>query len=593
MPFLLFSKIFLLSLLVDRTAEATTFKPNCTLPPPNTNFVASPSTRGTLSILWNCLSIIILCTWNIQHLNIPARRPYYNSTGRKNGWLINAWWGFLDTRTTLWWMVLTILAPEYIMGRAVSERLAAASSLATLKSRFGDEMEMVHAYVMNMGGYYLDFSEVGFFGVDVLEISKSNPSGMSSTAVDYSGVHFTPKLDKGFSQSVGNASRTLKPIHEGEVKGQHSSIVMEKTTLPDPVSKSNIESNANLKSNKVSNTDLRSVPRGKSIPASPATYSDKPKSMAPISTFQAINLERFKHEAWALTALQLLRAKDFHLFKLLPSVSSQDLESMTNTDFLAKLIAVTQVIWLMIQLLVRHQNGILSSQMEIATLAFAVCSMVTYIIHWDRPRGITTRYEIKATKAPNEDQILALATFGPGYLWTWHRSQGDKDESLNLIPIPNDASHAVYVGNLFAGSDNVVTRTLMAWFSLNHPAVVSVIAGSVMGGTLFGSIHCLAWNFNFPTHLELILWRVSSVLSTILPPLSVYFNLQWSHYNAWAENEETLMARRIHGIVLLVFFGLPYILARLFLVFEIFWTLFFLPQEAFIDTWPGGFLLWG
>ncbi|KAH9217272.1 hypothetical protein DL95DRAFT_362168 [Leptodontidium sp. 2 PMI_412] len=253
------------------------FKPNCTLPPPNTNFVASPSTRGTLSILWNCLSIIILCTWNIQHLNIPARRPYYNSTGVKHGWFVSAWWGFLDMRTTLWWMILTIVAPEYIMGRAISERFAAASSLMTLKSRFGDEMEMVHAYVMNMGGYFLDFSEVGFFG--------------------------------------------------------------------------------------------------------------------------------------ALTALQLLRAKDFQLFKLLPPVSSQHLESMTNTDFLAKLIAVTQVIWLMIQLLVRHQNGILSSQMEIATLAFAACSIVTYVIHWDRPRGITTRYEIKATKAPKEDQILALATF--------------------------------------------------------------------------------------------------------------------------------------------------------------------------------------
>ncbi|KAH6717682.1 hypothetical protein BKA61DRAFT_716038 [Leptodontidium sp. MPI-SDFR-AT-0119] len=496
-------------------------------------------------------------------------------------------------RTTLWWMILTIVAPEYIMGRAISERFAAASSLMTLKSRFGDEMEMVHAYVMNMGGYYLDFSEVGFFGVDILEIRNSNSSGLGSTAVDYSGFHFTPTLDKGFSQSIRNTSRTLTPVHEAQVAGQHNSKATATISLPDPVSKSHTDSNAKLKSDKVSNTDPGSFHLGKSMPTLPVAHSDKPKSMAPISSFQAINLERFKHEAWALTALQLLRAKDFQLFKLLPPVSSQDLESMTNTDFLAKLIAVTQVIWLMIQLLIRHQNGILSSQMEIATLAFAACSIVTYVIHWDRPRGITTRYEIKATKAPKEDQILALATFGPGYLWTWHRVQGDKDESLNLMPIPNDASHAVYLANLFSGYDNTITRTLMAWFSLNHPAVVSVIAGSVIGGTLFGSLHCLAWNFHFPTHSELILWRISSILTTVLPLLSVYFNLQWSHYNAWAENKETLMARRIHGIVLLAFFGLPYILARMFLVFEIFWTLFFLPQEAFIDTWPGGFLLWG
>jgi hypothetical protein len=189
---------------------------------------------------------------------------------------------------------------------------------------------------------------------------------------------------------------------------------------------------------------------------------------------------------------------------------------------------------------------------------------------------------------------MSLATFGPGYLWTWHRFNGKEDEILHLMPIPNDASHAVDVRNLVSGFDNTtVGRTIVEWLRHNHPAIVSVIAGSALGGTLFGGIHCLAWNFAFPTCTELILWRTCSIVTTVLPLLSIYFNLQWSYYNGWVEHLGGDTASRLYGPVLLICFLFPYTLARLFLLIETFRSLFFLPPEAFIDTWPGAFLLWG
>lgn len=39
------------------------------------------------------------------------------------------------------------------------------------------------------------------------------------------------------------------------------------------------------------------------------------------------------------------------------------------------------------------------------------------------------------------------------------------------------------------------------------PQVVAVLAGIV-----FGAIHCLAWNFDFPSHTEESIWRISSVV---------------------------------------------------------------------------------
>ena len=34
---------------------------------------------------------------------------------------------------------------------------------------------------------------------------------------------------------------------------------------------------------------------------------------------------------------------------------------------------------------------------------------------------------------------------------------------------------------------------------------------------LFGGIHCAGWNFPFPSHAELIIWRVSSLITVIVP----------------------------------------------------------------------------
>ncbi|KAF8856180.1 hypothetical protein BDZ45DRAFT_727652 [Acephala macrosclerotiorum] len=597
---------------ITPVVHATTFNPNCTLPTSSTTFVASPNARGTLSILWNCLSIIILCTWNIQHLSIPACRSYYDKFGKKHGWARRTWWAIIDTRTGLSWMALTVLVPEYVMGRALSERLAAVSSLQSLKSRFGDEMEMVHAYIMNMGGYYLDCSEVGFPRLDASKANPSGTSGFGTTAVDYSGVYFSgdhvtelhakadPPKPLEESDLINCAASTATKTFEHQVQSSIPTIESKNEAVQIPEHNSCFRVEACAQGNPTSKSLQTSTrkghlqqPRIEGL-ARPVTSADPhPAMLLGLSPFQVLNLAHFRHRRWALTALQILRAKSFKLFDTLPEVPPRQLECLSNSDSLVKFLAIVQMAWLMIGLFVRYKQNIISSQLEVVTLAFSACSVVTYAILWDRPRGVTTRYRIIATKAANMDEILWLATFGPGYLWTWNRLEGKPDEELDLMPIPNDASHAVDVRNLVGNfEDSIFARKLFEWLRHHHPAVVSVIMGSVLGGTLFGGLHCLAWDFSFPTHAEVVLWRICAVATTVLPMLSVYFNLQWLRYNGWAEPERT-MVQRLHGPALLLCFILPYILARLFLLVEMFRSLFYLPPEAFVDTWPGAFLLWG
>jgi hypothetical protein len=89
-------------------------------------------------------------------------------------------------------------------------------------------------------------------------------------------------------------------------------------------------------------------------------------------------------------------------------------------------------------------------------------------------------------------------------------------------------------------------------------------------------LHIAAWNFSFLTPIEQTLWRVASVMSTtLLPimylPIIVYF----------IQGRVPNIPIKIWDIV----FAVLYVIIRTFLLVEIFRTLFYLPEDAYVTTW--------
>jgi hypothetical protein len=93
---------------------------------------------------------------------------------------------------------------------------------------------------------------------------------------------------------------------------------------------------------------------------------------------------------------------------------------------------------------------------------------------------------------------------------------------------------------------------------------------------LFGGIHCAGWNFPFPSHAELIIWRVSSltiviVPCTFVPPIVLVF----------MGKDATLI--QVYGLV--PFFGIAaYVLARFALFVEALISLRHLPPGAYTEV---------
>jgi len=240
-----------------------------------------------------------------------------------------------------------------------------------------------------------------------------------------------------------------------------------------------------------------------------------------LSNSGQVNLSRLAHRYWALTSEQMwiliniegsLRTPGAPPLDP-PAIAVRQLEALNRGDFLAKALALVQVTYLMIQLIARKLDGLPSAQLEIAALAFSASSMITYILCWNRPQGVESIHIMKLNRALSESEIAQLAAHGPQYLWTKFRSTYKFEKELDLEPIPNDGMP--YISRLMLIPQAVLSATG------RNDEIISLAIGALLGGTLFGGLHCLAWNFHFPTSGEALAWRICSVITSTLPSLSV------------------------------------------------------------------------
>ncbi|KAE8444728.1 hypothetical protein EG329_014288 [Mollisiaceae sp. DMI_Dod_QoI] len=256
------------------------------------------------------------------------------------------------------------------------------------------------------------------------------------------------------------------------------------------------------------------------------------------------------------------------LIEKIPDISEKEIQDKSKGDFFVKATAVIQASWMIVQTIVRGAKGLAVSQLEIAVLAYSACTIITYILCLDKPQNVQVPTVIPVKKE-----------FGGVKLSTQHReairdcrprswfalslrlfryTDLGKDDRDALGPIPNDARYDD-VKSLIFGKNSFMTR---------------MDDGFVIAGLVFGSLHCVAWNFDFPTPVEQLLWRISSV---VMLPLYYAVLLCDIHVHlAWL---------RLPLMLTVPLLALAYLLARLFLMAEVFRSLFFLPPSAFITTW--------
>lgn len=86
-----------------------------------------PEDRGTVILIWGCVTTIFACSWTILHLNVPA--------------LTDSAWTKLLRKTK--WMFITIIFPEFILSKAICDLRLALRELGEFDEylrSYGDEV---------------------------------------------------------------------------------------------------------------------------------------------------------------------------------------------------------------------------------------------------------------------------------------------------------------------------------------------------------------------------------------------------------------------------------------------------------------------
>jgi hypothetical protein len=90
----------------------------------------------------------------------------------------------------------------------------------------------------------------------------------------------------------------------------------------------------------------------------------------------------------------------------------------------------------------------------------------------------------------------------------------------------------------------------------------------VLVSTVFGGIHCIGWSFDFPSHTEQLLWRISSISITGIPLGLVVIDMILGHFEHLLD-------------ILFYLLCLLYIVSRVLLLVVSLTTLRSLPSSAF------------
>ncbi|KAE9969585.1 hypothetical protein EG328_006798 [Venturia inaequalis] len=219
-----------------------------------------------------------------------------------------------------------------------------------------------------------------------------------------------------------------------------------------------------------------------------------------------------------------------------PRISVTDIEKKSNGNGAIKAIAAIQILYLAAEILGRAVQHLAVTTLELFTLAMAMMALILYAIWWDKPLDVMLPFEVEPKENNDEARVtLAMEAKNLG-------------ERVPMI-LSKERADVMYED----GPSERKPLGIDTWI-----AFLAIV--------IFGACHLIGWNFNFPTPVERLLWRIASVCCIVLPP-TLYVSVR--------------IPRRSWYLLATPPVMLLYIVVRLYLVVEAFIGLRRVPASVY------------
>ncbi|KAK7028222.1 hypothetical protein VNI00_014912 [Paramarasmius palmivorus] len=260
-------------------------------------------------------------------------------------------------------------------------------------------------------------------------------------------------------------------------------------------------------------------------------------------------------------------------------------DNLSHSDVITKSIAVIQTIWFIAQVIARAVEGLAITELEIVTVGFAILNFGTYFLWWNKP--LRVRHPVRVYWRQTEKLGERETNEGKGGIWMtcWEgvgavleyifEIGGLEKTFLRLLLLPLWILwHIFFVClEILQDEDDPALSTPISSRLDDDPSHLYIAVYGI--AALFGAIHCIPWVFQFPTHTEQLLWRISAVAVAVAPVaiglLHGYGKLAFSPPE-WVKN--------MAGIITLIL-SLAYIVFRVSLLVIAFTALRDLRSSAY------------
>jgi len=244
--------------------------------------------------------------------------------------------------------------------------------------------------------------------------------------------------------------------------------------------------------------------------------------------------------------------------------TEEEIQDRSKSDWLAKTIALLQTLWFVTQCIARRIESLPTTELEIVTLAYTTINIGMFIAWWYKPRNVDR--PIRVFQKPIEKYEAERINWYDEMIAT---IAGDQDKYVAL-------HERAKVPMFYSGMPD-------------NKEALTAIGITLAAGVVFGAIHCTAWSFDFGSHTELLLWRISSIAITVVPILLVLLMVT-GYFTITDEDKTSYFIRTLQFLsapffiilfLLIPLLGLLYIAARLTTLILAFMNLASLPTGVF------------